>query len=116
MKAFIDNVAMSVGGDKHSLLELTQHAQVQLQWWHQLVHISGGALNPQKCCRMFYSWTPDKFGILHPLTPLPEAAAISADNRDPKQHIKVLTPTEGTCYLGIYISQTGTTKTMEPQL
>ncbi len=116
LKAFIDDVAMSVGGDQQSILELAQRAKDQIQWWHQLVRVSGGALNPQKCCCMFYSWTPDKFGILRPSTPPPEATAISADDRDPEQLIQVLAPTEGTRYLGIYISQTGATKTMETQL
>jgi len=116
LKAFIDDMAMSVGGDTLSILELAQRAQTQIQWWHQLVRVSGGALNPQKCCCMFYSWSPDKFGILRPTTPPPEAATISADDRDPDQHIQVLAPTEGTRYLGIYISQTGAAKTMETQL
>jgi len=37
LKAFIDNVAMSIGGNHNSIIELIQQAQVQIQWWHQLV-------------------------------------------------------------------------------
>ncbi len=47
IKAFIDDVAMSVGYDL-PLQILMERAQTQLQWWHQLIQASGGALNPQK--------------------------------------------------------------------
>jgi len=49
LKAFIDDVAMSVGGNGLSFNQLVQHAQTQLQWWTQLIRALGGELNPQKC-------------------------------------------------------------------
>jgi len=49
IKAFIDDVAMSVGYDL-PLPILMEHAQTQLQWRHQLIQASSGTLNPQKCC------------------------------------------------------------------
>jgi len=67
IKAFIDDVVMSVGG----LLEfpaLVQRAQAQLQWWTQLVQSSGGALNPKKCCCAIYHWTPIETEFLDLLT------------------------------------------------
>jgi len=50
LKAFIDDVAMSVGGSSVSLPELATQAEEQLQWWHDLIQASSGALNPKKCC------------------------------------------------------------------
>jgi len=65
---------------------------------------------------MAYTWTLDKFGILHP-SPSPTAThSISVDEQDPAQHIKVLGPSKATHYLGLYVSQTGATKPMEQHL
>jgi len=43
---------------------LQQQAQTQLQWWAELVQVTGGELNPKKCCGLVYAWKPDKNGIL----------------------------------------------------
>jgi len=64
MKAFIDNVAMSVSSNTMSTEQLIQCTQTQLQWWSQLIQASGGALNPQKCCCALYTWVPITSGIL----------------------------------------------------
>jgi len=116
MKAFIDNVAMLAGGDLSSFETLVNRAQHQLQWWTQLIQASGGALNPTKCCCAIYSWTPDPHGILHLSATTPANAAIAPCTSSPQQTIQILRPHEGTRYLGIYVTSSGTTKPMEVQL
>jgi len=54
LKAFIDDMAMSIGGDAIPFDNLVQTAQMQLQWWTQLLQTSGGELNPKKCCCIIY--------------------------------------------------------------
>jgi len=90
MKAFIDDVAMSVGGKAMSLEALTQCAQTQLQWWTQLIQASGSALNPQKCCCVIYSWNPDSYSILHLSPTIPENVAIATCPDQPQQTIQLL--------------------------
>jgi len=66
LKAFIDNVVLhATSSTADDLAALQQQAQSQLQWWAQLVQVTGGELNPKKCCRLIYNWEPDKHGILH---------------------------------------------------
>jgi len=64
IKAFIDNIKLSVAESIDSLLALYACASQQIQWWNQLLEATGGALNPSKCCCFTYSWTPDTHGIL----------------------------------------------------
>jgi len=71
IKAFIDNTAMSASRQFDSFHSLTQHAEHQLQWWHQLIQASRDALNLQKCCCAIYNWAPDKYSILCPCATKP---------------------------------------------
>jgi len=73
IKAFIDDIAMAAATPNSDITELVDRAQTQLTWWNQLIQVTGGALNPNKCCYTFYYWQPDKFGILR-LKPPPEDA------------------------------------------
>jgi len=96
LKAFIDNMAMSVGGKSIPFDNLVQTAQMQLQWWTQLLQASGGELNPKKCCCIIYDWKPDTSGILRFSPPSPNAIAISLYPTQPNQTIQILKPNEGT--------------------
>jgi len=44
LKAFIDDVAMSISGENVPFTQMIQQAQTNLQWWTQLMQASGGAL------------------------------------------------------------------------
>jgi len=116
MKAFIDDVAMSVGGDHLSIETLTEQAKQQLQWWTQLIQASGGALNPSKCCCALYTWTPDAAGILRLDTSVHHAIQIAPCHQQPQQTIQVLKPNEGTRYLGVYVTCTGNTQPMQDHI
>jgi len=104
---------MLVGIDTDNFPTLVQHAQAQKQWWNQLIHTTGGVLFPQKCCCMVYTWTPDKFSILCPNPPPLAAATIAVEPQPHSPSIPVLAHTKGTCYLGLYHNQLGTSKPME---
>jgi len=66
LKAFINNVVLHTSDGPYATFNtLWDHAAEQIQWWEQLVQVTGGSLNPQKCCAIVYSWSPDKSGILH---------------------------------------------------
>ncbi len=117
LKAFIDDVVLHVSNPTEDTLEeLTNTAQNQLCWWDQLIQVTGGALNPKKCCRMLYHWTPDKRGILKlnkleaPLPP------ITLPHVNSQQEVHLLNPSAGTRYLGLYLSTDQNTKTMEEHL
>jgi len=114
LKSFINDVAMSVGGDAPSFDHLVQCAQTQLQWWTQLIRASGGQLNPQKCYCTTYTWVPDQAGIL--CLSLPAEVNISPCSQNLQQTIPVLKPHEGTQYLGVYLTSNGDTKPMQHQL
>jgi len=64
IKAFIDDVAMSASDPSDNIEALIARAQTQLQWWSQLIQVTGGALNPKKCHAAIYTWNPDRHGIL----------------------------------------------------
>ncbi len=116
LKAFIDDVVMSAGGMHNNLQDLVKATQSQVQWWNKLIQASGGTLNPNKCCCMVHTWMPDKFGILHHAPPPMNSIqiALSLDTNSPK--LPVLQPCKGTCYLGLYINQLGTTQPMEKHI
>jgi len=116
IKAFIDDVAMSVGGPQLTFHDLTLRAKQQLQWWNQLIQATGGALNSQKCCCTIYNWQLDKYEILHLSTKPDDSSNILLDPTQPQSRIEILAPDEGTRYLGIYISPNGSTTTMETHL
>ena len=92
MKAFIDNVAMLVGGNVGSFKALTHCAQTQLQWWTQLIQASGRVLNSKKCCCVIYSWTPDPYGILCLSAMTPANIEIATCPAQPQQTIQILNP------------------------
>jgi len=112
LKAFIDDVAMSVGGEA-SITTLTERAQAQLQWWNSLIQATGGALNPQKCVYALYTWKPDTFGILRLASMADEEITIAPCTQQPNQSIRPLGLNEGTRYLGVYVTRSGTTQPME---
>jgi len=55
LKAFIDDVVLHTANPAADNVQaLTQQAETQIQWWDQLAKVTGGALNPKKCCGMAY--------------------------------------------------------------
>ncbi len=115
IKAFIDDVAMSVNTQTNSIQDLAHQAQNQLRWWNDLIRVTGGELNPSKCCGAIAAWQPDKFGILRPAYLEHNEICMTLTDTDTQQ-IPMLQRSEGTRYLGIYIAPDGTMKTMETQL
>jgi len=57
LKAFIDDVILHtmMMVQTNTLDDLQECRQEQLQWWAALVQVTGGELNPQKCCRLVYT-------------------------------------------------------------
>jgi len=96
LKAFIDDVAMSIGGKAIPFDNLVQTAQMQLQWWTQLLQASGRELNLKKCCCIINDWKPDTSGILCFSSPSPENIVISLYPTQPTQTIQIFRPHEGT--------------------
>jgi len=116
IKAFIDDVAMSGSTPSNSYNELIQKAQNQLRWWNSLIKVTGGALNPAKCCSAIHLWQPDKLGILKKVQPNPNEPKVTLSDTNSMDTITILKPSEGTRYLGVYLAPDGSTKTMEQQL
>jgi len=99
-----------------NLATLQQQVQTQLQWWVQLVQVTGGKLNPNKCCGLLYNWEPDKHGILWLQQPdLPMDFLLLQTITD-TQSIPIPKNAEGTCYLGLYLTIDRNTKPMEQHL
>jgi len=71
------------------------------------------ALNLTKYCCALYHWCPNKDSILHPSCLDPADSLIQVDLLVSSQTIPMLTLHEGTCYLSIYITHSGTMKPME---
>jgi len=99
-----------------SLEELQLCAKEKLTWWDQLVKVTGGELNPKKCCSMLYMWTPDKWGILQLHRPDLLLPFLSLPLKNVQQPITILNNHEGTRYLGLYIMADSNTKPMESHL
>jgi len=116
IKAFIDDVAMSATMLSSRIQDLIMKVQTQLQWWDKQIKVTGGELNPSKCCRAIHTWQPDKLGILQAVQPNPDKMKITLSDKDPMDQIPILQQYEGTCYFGLYIAPDGSTKTMEMQL
>jgi len=96
LKAFIDDIVLHASdGPYDSLDNLHQRAMEQVQWWEQLIHITGGSLNPKKCCAIVYSWAPDQQGILCLMTTLPDNDPIPISPDDSKVPIKIACMDEG---------------------
>jgi len=99
-----------------NLATLQQQVQTQLQWWVQLVQVTGGKLNPNKCCGLLYNWEPDKHGILRLQQPdLPMDFLLLQTITD-TQSIPIPKNAEGTRYLGLYLTVDRNTKPMEQHL
>jgi len=60
------------------LQDLQQQVQKNLQWLNQLVQVTVGALNPQKCCCLAYVWQPDAKGLLQLTLPAIASLTLSA--------------------------------------
>jgi len=116
IKAFIDDVAMSASATSNNYNELCDRAQTQLIWWNQLINITGGELNPTKCCSAVYLWQPDKLGFLRPTQPKPNDPPITLADKNPNDVITRLLLLEGMRYLGVYLAPDGSSQTMEGQL
>jgi len=116
IKAFIDDVAISAGMTNNTTQDLATVAQTQLQWWDVLIKVTGGALNPSKCCGAIAQWQPDKLGILRQTYPEHNEIKITLSDTALTQQIPILQRLEGTRYLGVYIAPDGTMKTMENQI
>jgi len=117
LKAFIDDVVLHAtdvtNGPPNDLI-LT--AQNQLRWWNQLVQVTGGALNPKKCCGMLYQWTPDTKGILRLSRSDDTRHPITLSDAHPENDVHILPPHESTRYLGLYLTTDRNTKPMEAHL
>jgi len=86
LKAFINDVVLHVAdGPLAPFPKLVQHASEQVQWWDQLVKVTGSSSNTKKCCTIAYKWTPDPHSILQlTVTKTPRDPIIStADNSSP---------------------------------
>jgi len=65
LKAFIDDVVLHASLRPYATYnELCNRAAEQVQWWEQLVQVTGGSLNPKKGCAIAYTWAPDVNGVL----------------------------------------------------
>jgi len=117
LKAFINDVVIhATSNPNKTLKDLQNRAKIQLEWWAQLVKVTGGALNPKKCCRIVYQWEPDKHGILCLIQPQLPTDYILIPNKNAQHPIPVPKVSKGTRYLGIYITANQNTKPMEQHL
>jgi len=113
LKAFINDVVLhAADGPLAPFNDLVQHASKQIQWWDQLVKVTG---NTKKCCAIAYKWNPDIHDILQLKTKTPRNPIISTiDNSSPP--IQFAKMDEGIHYLGVYIMGNQTTQPMETHL
>jgi len=117
LKAFIDDVVLHATTPTTDDLDALQlRAQTQLQWWAQLVQVTGGELNPKKCCGLLYHWMPDKNSILHIQRPDIPPNFLTLEHDTATQSILISQNHEGTCYLGLYITVNRNTIPMEQHL
>jgi len=117
LKAFIDNVVLHATVlHKAPLHDLQNQAQEKICWWNQLVKVTGGELNPLKCCGLLYTWEPDQCRILQLKQPDPPAMFISLEPGIAQPTIAINKNHEGTHYLGLYITADQNTKPMENHL
>jgi len=97
LKAFIDDVVLHASDpDDSPLHDLRQKAQMQLRWWDKLVQVTGGELNPKKCCGLQYHWEPDKWGILKLCMPDNPPPPLTLIHGDTEQDVSFLPTSEGT--------------------
>jgi len=117
LKAFIDDVVLhATSPNDDDLPELQMRMQDHLQWWANLVSVTGGDLNPKKCCGLIYHWTPDKRGIFQLAQPQIPRDFLSIRTGTQSQTIPMTEPNAGTRYLGIYLTIDRSTTPMEKHL
>jgi len=80
-----------------------------MQWWDQLVKVTGSSLNTKKCCTIAYEWNPDTHGILQLEMKTPRNAIVSTIDNSSPPPIKFAKMDEGIHYLGVYITGNQTT-------
>jgi len=117
LKAFINNVVIHTqqpSDEPMHALEIS--AQDKLAWWDQLVKVTGGELNPKKCCGLLYTWHPDKRGILQLQQQAHQVPSLSLPFKNVPQPITILQNKEGTRYLGLYITADRNMQPMEAHL
>jgi len=90
--------------------------QSHLMWWAKLVKVTGGDLNPNKCCGLLYNWEPDKWGIFQLKPPQIPHNFLSIHTGNQPQTIPMIDPKAGTRYLGIYLTINRSTTPMEQHL
>jgi len=117
LKAFIGDVVLHASAGPYAPFnELQDHASAQVQWWDKLVKVTGGSLNPKKCCAIAYTWHPNTQGILRLSTPENPPDPIPMDLENNQSPIQFVPMNEGVCYLGVYIMGNQSTRPMETQL
>jgi len=117
LKAFIDDVVIHTHQPAEASMETLQLcAQEKLTWWDNLVKVTGGELNPKKCCGLLYTWAPDKRGILQLCQPEPPMPFLSLPFKNISQPITILPNNKGTRSLGMYLTADQNTKPMETNL
>ncbi len=78
--------------------------------------VTGGELNPKKCCGLLYMWAPDHHGILKLHQPELLMPFLSLPFKNVQQPITILKNNEGTRYLGLYLTADCNMKPMESHL
>jgi len=97
LKAFIDDVVLHASSPGYDdLAELQTCTQTQLHWRAQLVNVTGGKLNPKKCCGLIYTWAPDKYGVLKLQQPKIPPDFLSLSDGSSAQSIPINTNNAGT--------------------
>jgi len=101
---------------KESLQTLQHQAQTKLNWWDKLVKVTGGKLNPKKCCGLLYTWVPDSRGILQLQQPTLLDPFLYLPFKHIQQLISILRNNKGTQYLGLYVTANHNMQPMETHL
>ncbi len=78
--------------------------------------MTGGELNPKKCCGLIYTWEPDKNGILRIKQPDLPTEFLTLTTNGNTQPIPISDNHAGTRYLGLYITVDRNTTPMEQHL
>jgi len=96
LKAFIDDVVLhATSNNDDNIPKLQMRMQAQLMWWANLVRVTGGELNPTKCCGLIYHWEPDKRGIFQLKQPQIPHDFLSIPTGDQPQTIPMINHKEG---------------------
>jgi len=115
LKAFIDDVVLHATQAHTSYLTLQQQVQSRLQWWNQIVCVTGGALNHKNVVQLPTTGNLTNTASL----PYPNWMKLSRftleDTHNP-QPIETIPLNQGTRYLGLFITGDRNTKPMEQHL